>query len=176
MTEEKLKEAENAVKNESSDVVDEIPHATDDTAVQSDQKTDELSNFSEQKKEKETEKKESLSEQKADQNEDEIVHAEKVVEQTNKSDESSGDFKGIYECALTTADNPFDPLQNFDEWFQFDEQKGFHTCAYLGRIAQISDEMSDEEVLIEIERAIDEIIALDFMNIYRKVKRPAENL
>lgn len=71
-------------------------------------------------------------------------------------------------CRLTTFDNPYDPFQQFDQWFLFDEEKGYHTCAYLGRIARISEQMSDDENAAEIERAIDEIIKFDFRNIYKK--------
>ena len=73
------------------------------------------------------------------------------------------------ECALTTVDNPYDPFEQFDLWFLFDEEKGYHSCAYLGRIARTSDQLSDEENNLEVERAIDEIIKYDFMNIYKKV-------
>ena len=59
---------------------------------------------------------------------------------------------------LTTFDNPFDPFTQFDLWFQFDEEKGYHSCSYLGRIAKTSDSLSDSENDKEIERAIDEII------------------
>ena len=72
-------------------------------------------------------------------------------------------------CMLTTFDNPFNPFDKFDEWFAYDEEKGYHTCAYLGRIARTSDSLTDEENDKEIERAIDEIIKYDFMNIYTKV-------
>jgi hypothetical protein len=51
----------------------------------------------------------------------------------------------------------------------FDTEKGYNTCAYLARIARTSDQLSDEENRQEIERAIDEIIQYDFMNIYKKV-------
>lgn len=71
-------------------------------------------------------------------------------------------------CRLTTFDNPYDPFQQFDQWFLFDEEKGYHTCAYLGRIARISEQMTDDENAAEIERAIDEIIKFDFRNIYKK--------
>lgn len=74
-------------------------------------------------------------------------------------------------CALTTFDNPFDPFEQFTSWFLFDEEKGYHSTSYLGRIARTSDQLSDEENEIEIERAIDEIIKYDFRNVYRKVKR-----
>lgn len=72
-------------------------------------------------------------------------------------------------CALTTVDNPFNPFEQFTSWFLFDEEKGYHSSAYLGRIARTSDQFSDEENNQEIERAIDEIIKYDFTNIYRKV-------
>ena len=39
-------------------------------------------------------------------------------------------------CMLTTVDNPFDPFEQFTSWFMFDEEKGYHTCSYLGRIAR----------------------------------------
>ena len=74
-------------------------------------------------------------------------------------------------CALTTFDNPFDPFEQFTSWFLFDEEKGYHSTAYLGRIARTSDQLSEEENEVEIERAIDEIIKYDFRNIYKKVKK-----
>jgi len=77
------------------------------------------------------------------------------------------------ECRLTTFDNPYDPFEQFTDWFLFDEEKGYHTCAYLGRIARTSDSLSDEENQREVERAIDEIIKYDFRNIYRKTTRAA---
>lgn len=76
-------------------------------------------------------------------------------------------------CALTTIDNPFNPFEQFVSWFLFDEEKGYHSCAYLGRIARTSDQLTDAENDLEVERAIDEIIKYDFMNIYKKVVQNA---
>lgn len=76
-----------------------------------------------------------------------------------------------YECRLTTVDNPFDPFEQFNSWLLFDMEKGYNTCAYLARIAHPSSELSDEENEEENERAIDEIIKYDFMNLYKKIKR-----
>jgi len=74
-------------------------------------------------------------------------------------------------CMLTTVDNPFDPFDDFISWFLFDIEKGYNSCAYLARIAKTSDQLSNEENEREIERAVDEIVLYDFLNIYRKVKR-----
>lgn len=74
-------------------------------------------------------------------------------------------------CALTTIDNPCNPIEQFNQWFLFDEEKGYHSTAYLGRIARTSEQLSDEENDLEVERAIDEIIKHDVLGIYKKVKR-----
>ena len=76
-------------------------------------------------------------------------------------------------CALTTKDNPFDPFTQFNEWYNFDIDKGYNSCAYLDRIAHTSDQLSEKENNDEIERAIDEIIKYDFRDIYKKVKTTA---
>lgn len=72
---------------------------------------------------------------------------------------------------LTTFDNPYNPFEQFSSWFLFDVEKGYDSCSYLGRIARTSDQLSEEENDLEVERAIDEIIKYDFINIYKKVKR-----
>lgn len=70
---------------------------------------------------------------------------------------------------LTTFDNPYNPFKDFKKWFMFDVEKGYNTCSRLARIIKITDDMSEEEVDIETERAIDEIIKYDPLNIYKKV-------
>ena len=79
-------------------------------------------------------------------------------------------------CMLTTFDNPFDPFEQFTSWFMFDVEKGYNSCAYLARIAKLTDDMSDQEISDEINRAIDEIIKYDFMNIYKKVEQTSETV
>jgi len=73
--------------------------------------------------------------------------------------------------AITTLDNPFDPIDDFDDWYRYDTDKGYNTCAYLDRIALTSSALSDEENSAEIERAIDEIIKYDFENKYLKIRK-----
>lgn len=75
------------------------------------------------------------------------------------------------ECALTTYDNPFDPFTQFDSWFAFDTEKGYYTCSRIARLTNLTDDMSELERNEEIERAIDKIIEIDVLDIYKKVKR-----
>ena len=72
---------------------------------------------------------------------------------------------------LTTVDNPYDPKDQFDQWYQYDTDKGYNSCGLLDRIAMTSPAMSDQENAAEIERAIDEIVRFDPLNIYMKVVR-----
>ena len=78
------------------------------------------------------------------------------------------------EYMLTTFDNPFDPFEQFTSWFLFDVEKGYNTCSYLARVVRLSDEMSEKETNEEINRAIDQIIENDILNIYKRVKRNNE--
>ena len=73
------------------------------------------------------------------------------------------------ECTLTTFDNPFNPFEQFTSWRLFDIERGYYSSERLARIAQLSEDMSQNEIDSEIERAVDEIIANDFLNIYKKV-------
>lgn len=78
-------------------------------------------------------------------------------------------------CMLTTFDNPYNPFTQFQKWLLFDAEKGYNSCAYLARIARTSDEFTEEENNQEIERAIDEIIKYDFLNIYKKIYKNSKN-
>ena len=75
------------------------------------------------------------------------------------------------EITLTTHDNPFNPFEDFSSWFMFDVEKGYNTCSYLARIVNFEDGMTQKEMNDEKERAINEIIKYDFMNIYKIVQK-----
>lgn len=62
---------------------------------------------------------------------------------------------------LTTKDNPFDPFENFDEWFRFDEDHGYHSCSLLARVAKTSSFLPDEINDSLIDDAIHEIVELN---------------
>lgn len=71
---------------------------------------------------------------------------------------------------ITTTDNPYDPVTQYDDWNAWDEQMGYYTNSYLARIARTSPDLSPEENEIEIERAIDEIIRFNGPEMYKKIK------
>mgnify|MGYP006967181052 CR=1 FL=1 len=75
------------------------------------------------------------------------------------------------EIMLTTFDNPYDPFDDFVQWFMFDVEQGYYTCSKLARIARSSEEFSTIEDKIETERAIDEIVHYDDANIYKKLTK-----
>lgn len=59
---------------------------------------------------------------------------------------------------LTTIDNPFDPFTQWQLWYNYDEQVGYHTCSYLDRIARTGTSQSDYERQQSIKYAMDEIV------------------
>lgn len=75
------------------------------------------------------------------------------------------------ETMLTTVDNPYNPFVQFDEWFAFDQQKGYRTTEYVARIANTSIELSDADYIAEVNDALDEILFFDVFGIYRKVTK-----
>ena len=70
---------------------------------------------------------------------------------------------------LTTIDNPYDPFEQFDEWYAFDEQHGYNTCGYIERIAKSSSDLSPEDQNFAINDAINEILKYNIYGIYKRV-------
>lgn len=74
------------------------------------------------------------------------------------------------EMMLTTVDNPYDPFTQWDNWYAFDEQQGYSTCGLLARLTLTSDELSEEENILEINHAIQTILEW-FPTLYKTVTR-----
>lgn len=73
---------------------------------------------------------------------------------------------------VTTIDNPFDPFTEFDEWNNFDTvEKGYYTKEYLDRVSYDTNEMSPEIADYLVEKAVDEIVSINALGIYKKVWR-----
>lgn len=69
---------------------------------------------------------------------------------------------------LTTVDNPFNPATDFENWYRYDMDHDYCSSEYLMRVAIQSSQLSPAENEHEIEVAIDSILAVDFMHIYKK--------
>ena len=73
-------------------------------------------------------------------------------------------------CAITTVDNPFDPIDNFDRWLSYDIANGYNTANFLANVAHTSEMLPNEWNNEEIERSIDEIVGTN-PTFYKKIKR-----
>ena len=73
------------------------------------------------------------------------------------------------EVMLTTHDNPYNPFEQFNQWFMYDIEKGYNTCGHLARVVNITSDMSQVEIDRATDEAIDKIIHNDFLNMYKKV-------
>lgn len=77
---------------------------------------------------------------------------------------------------ITTIDNPFDPFDDFTSWFNYDVENGYYTCSKLARLTNVTDDMSSIEEEAEIERAIDRLIEIDPLDIYKKIVREVKTV
>jgi len=71
---------------------------------------------------------------------------------------------------LTTEDNPYDPRDEWVEWFAWDVQQGYNTCSYLARIVHLAVDFPEETQEYLIDQAIDEIIQLHDGGLYKKLE------
>ena len=62
------------------------------------------------------------------------------------------------EVLLTTADNPYDPFTDWDQWYFFDLMAGYNTCNRLASICHTSDNLSDEENQMFLDDAMNQLI------------------
>ena len=69
---------------------------------------------------------------------------------------------------LSTVDNPYDPWEQWNEWLAFDTIKGYHTSDYLARVVSLSDEISEADQELAINSAIEEIVRINPLGIYKK--------
>lgn len=81
------------------------------------------------------------------------------------------DVNDPIEYMLTTVDNPFDPFTRFDEWLEYDISMGYNTTAFLGRVANVSHELSEPDQALAIQNAIDEIVQENVSGMWRKVTK-----
>ena len=71
---------------------------------------------------------------------------------------------------LTSYNNPYNPFDDFEVWFKFDQLFGFDCCGMLDKEANLSDVASDEINSKEIVEAMKRIVE-KFPMIYKMVSR-----
>ncbi|QXO14693.1 hypothetical protein SEA_BURLEY_90 [Gordonia phage Burley] len=76
------------------------------------------------------------------------------------------------EYMLSTADNPFNPFTEWEQWYAFDAREGYHTPAYLARVVRTSSELSEADQIVALNDGIDEILQYNLTGNYIKVTRP----
>lgn len=81
----------------------------------------------------------------------------------------------MIESMLTTVDNPYNPFDDWDLWYKWDERAGYHTTSFLARVVQTSDELSEADQHLAIEQAIDEIVRENVTGMFRKVTKEVSN-
>ena len=62
---------------------------------------------------------------------------------------------------VTTIDNPYDPVNDFDKWYDYDVRKGHNTCSKLASLAYTSASTVMAEDQRNINAAVDDLIRLD---------------
>lgn len=80
----------------------------------------------------------------------------------------------IIESMLTTVDNPYNPFENFEDWYRYDRDHGHYCCE---RLAEVVGDLKDSNEVEEIkitESAINYIVANDVLGKYTKVQRVCE--
>ena len=79
------------------------------------------------------------------------------------------------EVAVTTTDNPYNPLTDYDRWDNYDRMQGYNTSEYLARVVRTTTEFGEGNYAEDIERAINEIVLLNLISMthpdvsYKKV-------
>ncbi len=77
---------------------------------------------------------------------------------------------------LTTVDNPYNPFTQWDQWFLWDHDAGYHTPGLLARIVKTSDDLSDADQHLAIQQAIDEIVSENVFGMHKKIEAPSTSV
>lgn len=72
---------------------------------------------------------------------------------------------------ITTKDNPYNPITQYEQWLKWDHDMQYYTQEYVARIANVSPDMDDDAQDLLIESAINEIMELDTLDTYRIINK-----
>ena len=71
---------------------------------------------------------------------------------------------------LTTVDNPYHPIDQYDKWREFDMDHGYFTENRLAKVASTSYDLTDLENQRNINAAIEDFIRLDELGLYKAIE------
>lgn len=72
----------------------------------------------------------------------------------------------VEDAVLTTVDNPWNPFTNWDEWYAYDELKGYNTSGLLARFVITSNDISEADNFSAILEGMNEIVKLNPLGIH----------
>lgn len=75
------------------------------------------------------------------------------------------------EYLLTTVDNPFDPFEQFDEWYRWDSESGYNTPALLDRVVVVSDDTSEADQAKAVQWGMEEIARENVSGMHKMVSK-----
>ena len=70
---------------------------------------------------------------------------------------------------ITTYDNPYNPMEDYDKWLDFDMLHGYNSQSRGARLLKLKPGMSDAEEQIAFNKAVDRLIEIDPLCIYTKI-------
>lgn len=76
----------------------------------------------------------------------------------------------MIKVGITTVDNPFDPINDFDRWWREDRRLQHNTIERLSILGEFSNDLSPLDEFQEIERVGTRMMELFPHEGYRKVR------
>lgn len=80
----------------------------------------------------------------------------------------------IIKSMLTTVDNPYNPFDNFDDWYRYDQDHHHFCCERLAQVVDDSKDLTEIEEIVMTENAINYIVSNDLLGKYIKVQKLCE--
>lgn len=77
----------------------------------------------------------------------------------------------VVDCLLSTSDNPYNPFDDFINWYRYDISKGYNTCSYMASVCE-STNLSNREERLAYNKAAEEAVLLNLTGNRILVKRP----
>jgi hypothetical protein len=74
---------------------------------------------------------------------------------------------------LTTTDNPFSPVTQYDQWWAWDWAR-YDSNGLLARVVITSPDLSEADQDLAIQEAIDEIVEQNVSGVHTKVRADSE--